>query len=319
MHLAKHGSFALVVVLAFGLVCAPALASGGMGGGSMSGGGMSSMPQSSSDDPARAYQAGVAALQAHNYQEAIRDLRTARHAAPNDGVVNYVLGLAYIGNNNKTDARDTLQRSVRANNAPADAYLQLGLVSLDLGDHSAAAAQQASLQQAIAACDATCGDTRRGQLQSALDRLTQAINATAAPAQAPAADPASTGWNFPTIEEARQAYAEAVGDINRARYVEALDALRHAQAAVGPHPDILNYMGFASRKLGRFDDAFAYYRAALAIDPTHLGANEYLGELYLQLGDVRAARAQLARLDQLCVYGCAQHEELSHWIQLASN
>jgi hypothetical protein len=31
------------------------------------------------------------------------------------------------------------------------------------------------------------------------------------------------------------------------------------------------------------------------------------------------ARQQLARLDNLCAYGCAQREELAHWIQAASN
>ena len=77
-------------------------------------------------------------------------------------------------------------------------------------------------------------------------------------------------------------------------------------------------MGFASRKLGRFDDALAYYGEALAIDPNHLGATEYLGELYIQMADLGRARRQLARLDDLCAYGCAQREELARWIETAS-
>jgi tetratricopeptide (TPR) repeat protein len=189
------------------------------------------------------------------------------------------------------------------------------LLYLQGGDRERAVEQQAELQEAINDCDARCGDQRRAQLQAAYDQLTTALNA---PPAAPAADPATTGWNFPSVEEGRVAYAEAVGLINQERFAEGLDALARAQAAVGPHPDVLNDMGFASRKLGRFDDALAYYGEALAIDPNHLGANEYLGELYIQMGDLGRARRQLARLDDLCAYGCAQREELARWIETAS-
>jgi tetratricopeptide (TPR) repeat protein len=76
-------------------------------------------------------------------------------------------------------------------------------------------------------------------------------------------------------------------------------------------------MGFVSRKLGRLDSALGYYTEALRLDPAHLGATEYLGELYIQMGQIDRARTQLARLDQLCAYGCAQREELARWIERA--
>ena len=304
--------FALVA-LALACAAAPAaMADGGGGGGGMS----SPAPGAGSrEDPRAAYQAGVAALNAQNYQEAVRQFRTARRAAPSDGLINFALGLALVGAGETDDARGAFERSVRASNAPAAARLQLGLLYLQGGDRERAVEQQASLQEAINDCDASCGDQRRAQLQAAYDQLTAALNA---PPAAPAADPATTGWNFPSVEEGRVAYAEAVGLINQERFAEGLDALTRAHAAVGPHPDVLNYMGFASRKLGRFDDALAYYGEALAIDPNHLGANEYLGELYIQMGDLGRARRQLARLDDLCAYGCAQREELARWIETAS-
>ena len=96
-----------------------------------------------------------------------------------------------------------------------------------------------------------------------------------------------------------------------------MQALQRAYAAVGPHPDVLNYMGFVSRKMGRYEDALAYYGEALRLDPNHLGATEYLGELYIQLGEFDHARAQLARLDQLCAYACAERDELARWIEIA--
>ncbi len=297
-----------LVIAAF---AAPAAMADGGGGGGM----MSSGPSvSSRESPAAAYQAGVAALNERNYTEAVRHLRSARRAAPNDGVINFALGLAYVGAGETEDARGAFERAVRASNAPAGARLQLGLIYLQDGDRDRAIEQQAALQQAIEACDDRCGDQRRAQLQAAHEQLTTALNA---PAEQPAADPATTGWNFPSVEEGRVAYAEAVGLINRERFAEGLQALARAEAAVGPHPDVLNYMGFASRKLGRLDEALGYYSQALALDPAHLGATEYLGELYIQMGELDRARRQLARLDELCAYGCAQREELARWIATA--
>lgn len=302
-----------LVALAMACMAAPsALADGGGGGGGMSSSGPTVSPR---EDPAAAYQAGVAALNAQNYAEAMRQLRIARRAAPNDGIINYALGLALAGAGETEDAQRTFERAVRASNAPAGARLQLGLIHLRGGNRDGAVEQQAALQTAINGCDERCGDHRRAQLQAAYDQLTTAINA---PAEAPAADPATTGWNFPNVEEGRLAYAEAVGLINQERYVEGLEALARAESAVGPHPDVLNYMGFASRKLGRFDEALAYYSQALSIEPTHLGATEYLGELYIEMGDLGRARTQLARLDELCAYGCAQREELARWIDIAA-
>jgi hypothetical protein len=48
-------------------------------------------------------------------------------------------------------------------------------VSLELGDRETATAQQTALQRMIGSCDATCGDARRGQMQTALDQLTRAL------------------------------------------------------------------------------------------------------------------------------------------------
>jgi tetratricopeptide (TPR) repeat protein len=308
------GRTRLVLLLASAaLLVAPCAAvasgSGGMGGGT--GGDMSSSGASSPRiDPNAAYQAGVAALNAHEYGQAIDHFRDAQHVVPRDPTVNYALGLAYVGAESWSNARRALERAVADATAPPDAHLQLGLVYLHLQNRAKAEAERATLADLIARCDAACGDTRRAQLSAAHDALDHAL--TGDDAAAPAA------WNFPSVNEGRVAYAAAVGLINTARYQEALDDLDIARAAIGPHPDVLNYQGFASRKLHRYDAALGYYHEALAINPQHLGATEYLGELYLELGRTGDARRQLARLDHLCAFGCAQREELSRWIE-ASN
>lgn len=313
-HFRFARSIAAIAVMALFLVApqhgAGAFSGGSSGGGS--GGGSAPAPSGRGADPARAYQEGIAALQARDYRTAVAKLRDVVDAAPTNTTANYAYGLALVGNGEGRRAVRPFERAVRNDDAPPDARKQLGLVHLQLGARDKAGEQLTALASALAACDAACGDTKRAQLQSAHDALKAALDAPATPA-AP-----TTGWLLPGPAEGRAAYAAAIGQINRAHYAEALVSLDKAEVAIGPHPDILNYRGFASRKLGRFDVAIEYYAAALALDPDHRGANEYLGELYLQLGRVEDARRQLAKLDALCPYSCAEREELSRWIVVAS-
>ena len=71
-----------------------------------------------------------------------------------------------------------------------------------------------------------------------------------------------------------------------------------------------NWLGFARRKSGALDAAFIAYRRALELDPKHRGAHEYLGEAYLQAGDLASAEKHLAILDQLCWLPCEQYSDL---------
>ncbi len=63
---------------------------------------------------------------------------------------------------------------------------------------------------------------------------------------------------------------------------------------------VLNMLGYAHRKSGRIDEAFEYYRTAVAIDPDYSLVREYLGEAYLQIGDLEAARGQLSQIERIC-------------------
>lgn len=79
----------------------------------------------------------------------------------------------------------------------------------------------------------------------------------------------------------------------------------------------MTYIGFANRKAGNYDQAIRFYSAALELQPEHVGANEYLGEYYVELGDMDAAYAQLAKLETVCQFGCAEADELRSWIETA--
>ena len=77
---------------------------------------------------------------------------------------------------------------------------------------------------------------------------------------------------------------------------------------------MLTYIGFANRKAGNYDQAIRFYTAALELQPDHVGANEYLGEYYVERGDIDAAYSQLAKLESICNFGCAETDELRSWI-----
>ncbi len=95
-------------------------------------------------------------------------------------------------------------------------------------------------------------------------------------------------------------------------------AVGHFTKAVNADPtnaDAYNMLGFSHRKLGNADLAFENYNAALEIDPSHLGANEYIGELYLEIGDLVSAEKHLKVLDKACFFGCEPYTDLKSAIK----
>jgi Flp pilus assembly protein TadD len=83
------------------------------------------------------------------------------------------------------------------------------------------------------------------------------------------------------------------------------------------HADVYNLMGFALRKTGDRNQAFTFYRKALDFDPDHKGALEYLGELYVETGQVDKARENLAHLQKLCPAACEELSDLQQTIAQA--
>jgi tetratricopeptide (TPR) repeat protein len=76
------------------------------------------------------------------------------------------------------------------------------------------------------------------------------------------------------------------------------------------HADVYNLMGFSLRKTGDYKQAYSFYRKALDFDPDHKGALEYLGELYVETGQIDKAKENAARLRQLCPSGCEELADL---------
>jgi tetratricopeptide (TPR) repeat protein len=80
-------------------------------------------------------------------------------------------------------------------------------------------------------------------------------------------------------------------------------------------PRVLNYLGYSNRKLGRMETALGYYHAAVAANPDFSLVREYLGEAYIQLGMLEAAREQLTEIERICgSRSCGEYGQLAQMI-----
>lgn len=110
----------------------------------------------------------------------------------------------------------------------------------------------------------------------------------------------------------RDLYKEARWLIENDKFAEARDVLFTMRDQ--EDPKVLNYIGFTTRKLGDVEKGIGYYLKALAKDPNLNIAREYLGEGYLQKGDLAAAKAQLAEIAKRCGKPCPEYEVLAEAI-----
>ena len=90
-------------------------------------------------------------------------------------------------------------------------------------------------------------------------------------------------------------------------YAQAFNKLEKAYKSDKKNPDILNYMGFTTRKTGNFEKAEKFYLEGLNLKPNHNGINEYLGELYVQTNRIDKANE---RLEVLKSCNCKEYSEL---------
>jgi tetratricopeptide (TPR) repeat protein len=76
------------------------------------------------------------------------------------------------------------------------------------------------------------------------------------------------------------------------------------------HPDVANLVGFASRKLGNYDDARYWYEKALAADPKHTRTWQYYGQWHLEQGNRLKAEEHLERIRAICGTDCEDYKSL---------
>tara|TARA_S200000501_G_C20421005_1_gene567989 strand:- start:64 stop:564 length:501 start_codon:yes stop_codon:yes gene_type:complete len=109
--------------------------------------------------------------------------------------------------------------------------------------------------------------------------------------------------------------------INKAKKFEKKNktdkAQKHYKKAIGyllkhnkkfpADPNTLNYLGFAHRKIGDYENAEIYYSMGLELDPKHVGINEYMGELFVVTNRIDKAKERLAVLKDC---NCKEYKEL---------
>ena len=112
-------------------------------------------------------------------------------------------------------------------------------------------------------------------------------------------------------------------DINKLikleKFAEAHKMLKSLKKVNTDEADRLNLLGFTARKSGDLDAAGDYYQQALALNPRHTGALEYQGELFIQLGKIELAKANLAKIDKICWLPCNAERELKKAIENSTN
>jgi tetratricopeptide (TPR) repeat protein len=94
----------------------------------------------------------------------------------------------------------------------------------------------------------------------------------------------------------------------------AIASLKLAAVRDPRNADILNYIGYAHRRLRQLGPAMQYYQQALALNRRHRSAHEHLGELYLLLGEIAKAEEQLVVLEGICLIPCEEYGGLSRSI-----
>lgn len=114
----------------------------------------------------------------------------------------------------------------------------------------------------------------------------------------------------PAAKQLSAFLSEAEALINQKNFTAALNLLMQADKSYANNADINNLLGFSSRNLKQFSASAKYYQKALKINPNHLGALEYQGELFLQTKKLSSAKKNLAKLKKLCGENCEEYLDL---------
>lgn len=120
---------------------------------------------------------------------------------------------------------------------------------------------------------------------------------------------AETGYSNAQQHENRD-YRAAVQHVSESRYSDAIVLLLKVTNSEPDNADAYSLLGFSYRKSGDVDRSGKAYQQALSLQQNHLNALEYQGELFLMLGQVDKAEANLKRISKQCLFVCEQERLL---------
>ncbi len=113
------------------------------------------------------------------------------------------------------------------------------------------------------------------------------------------------------VKSAKKYENDGKTDKANKRYEKALKLLVKSNKNKPNKADTLNYLGFTTRKLGDYENGEKYYLQGLAIEPNHIGINEYLGELYVATNRIDLANERLKILESC---NCKEYDSLKQII-----
>ena len=88
--------------------------------------------------------------------------------------------------------------------------------------------------------------------------------------------------------------------------IAAMHALGHDE-----HPDVANYIGYANRKMGNYEQSKIWYEAALKADPNHTRTWSYYGMWQMEQGNRLKAEDFLQKVNVLCgTTACEEYRQL---------
>lgn len=129
----------------------------------------------------------------------------------------------------------------------------------------------------------------------------------------------SSGGSSSSSEASGPSLADANVYIKASKWPQAIKVLKQIVGGSPNNADALNLLGYSLRKSGDMEHALGFYLKALKINPRHKGANEYLGELYVETGHMDKAKERLDVLAKLCGNTtCEEYEDLDKVIKAAS-
>ena len=110
---------------------------------------------------------------------------------------------------------------------------------------------------------------------------------------------------------------EKKGNVKKAKikFEKALDFFLEANAEDPANPDILNYLGLCSAKLGFEENAEIYYRLGLELNDQHNSIKYNLGVFYKSQNRIRDSEKILNSLKNC---GCEEYENLKMLINLTN-
>jgi tetratricopeptide (TPR) repeat protein len=109
--------------------------------------------------------------------------------------------------------------------------------------------------------------------------------------------------------EFRDGYRAAYALVQAGQYQAAFVAFKALDA--DDHPDVANYLGYVSRKLGRYDDSKVWYERALAADPKHVRTWQYYGMWHVEQGNMLKAADFLEKIEAICGNRtCKEYQDL---------